>query len=262
MASDLYARIHACALNFITSYQQEIAQHDISMLSSTLSNPFDIKTETAFSGREHSEIKAEFSPTSFQTPIPGSSSGDTNPCHEQRLLATTTEVWTSWTIEPKDIIVDERTRKAVVITVHHMKKASGREYPFEVVYTLYTSEDGGTVDKIVHWVDTTLASQLMNEQEQRSGGGGDEDLLKTRQEDLNQVSMMLMNPVGREPGQCVASATPLVSHETLYFLPSQKLRSGLIKHLLYTELSDIATAELTIGIMCADAEIDCLVHLT
>jgi len=77
-----------------------------------------------------------------------------------------------------------------------MKTANDKEYPFEVVYTLYISEDGGTVEKIVHWVDNTLATQLMNEHERRAKGCGDRDMLKLRQEDLNQVSMMLMNPIG------------------------------------------------------------------
>ena len=132
----------------------------------------------------------------MQMPVPGSSCGDPTPCHEQRLLATTSEHWTSWTIEAKDIIVDERSRKAVIITCHHMKTASCKEYPFEVVYTLYTSKDGGRVDKIVHWVDTTLATELMNEQERKVENGGNNDTSKMRQEDLNQVSMMLMNPLG------------------------------------------------------------------
>jgi len=193
MASDLYARIHASAVDFITNYQQEIAQHDISDLSRTLARPFEIKTEPSDS-TSSSDIKPESSPSSIHTPVPGSACGDTNPCHEQRILSARTEHWQSWTIEPKDIIVDERSRKAVVMTIHHMTTASGKVYPFEVVYTLYTSEDGGTVDKIVHWVDTTLATELMNEQERRAERGGEGEESKMRREDLNQVSMMLMNP--------------------------------------------------------------------
>lgn len=146
--TELYQRIHHTAMNFVMSYSQERCGADIKALSSTLSP----------------DCRRFFAPASMWQTVPSLAKGRTNEEYEQQMIPELTQLYASWHVEIKDIVVDEPARKAVTWSVHYCTTKQGKEYPFEIMFTLNMNQTGDRIDRIVEFVDGWQAHTFMEEQ--------------------------------------------------------------------------------------------------
>ena len=74
----------------------------------------------------------------------------------------------TYSLEAKDITVDEIQRKAVVRAVHNMcmKAEYGSDTcSLETMFTLWMTEDGTAIKKVHQFVDSLLATKFFEEQQ-------------------------------------------------------------------------------------------------
>ncbi|KAF2481187.1 hypothetical protein BDY17DRAFT_184365 [Neohortaea acidophila] len=153
MASNLYERITQTALEFAHGYDQANCGRDITTLSTAL-------TPTC---------RRYFAPASLLTQAPALAAGRSNAEFEAQTQQELTGAMSSWEVEILDLTVDERARKAVVRLVSHATSKRGKTYDFENVFTLFFTEDGAKVEKIVQFVDVGAAGQFMRDEMEFTG---------------------------------------------------------------------------------------------
>ncbi|KAK3066447.1 hypothetical protein LTR53_017205 [Teratosphaeriaceae sp. CCFEE 6253] len=145
---DLYERIRATMLDFLASYDQGAAGKAVKALSRTLTP----------------DCRRYLLPISIAKQAPALAAGTSNEEYEQMMLPEFTHVWDHWHIETRDILVDERARKAVANTVNYMTSKQGQTYDMEFVWKLQVTADGTKVEKVEEFVDTAVVAQVIADQ--------------------------------------------------------------------------------------------------
>lgn len=153
-SNDLYTRITHTAHAFAESYSQENCGRNITALSATL-------TPTC---RRH------FGPSSLLAQAPNLAAGQSNGEYEVQSKKELTSLFPSWKVEVVDLTVDERARKVVVRAATHADSRRGKTYHLENVFTLFLTQDGAKVEKVVQIVDVGAAGQLMQDEKEWAEG--------------------------------------------------------------------------------------------
>lgn len=145
MPSDLYTRIAQTANDFAHSYDQDKCSESFTCLSAQL-------TPTC---------RRYFGPSSLLSQAPALANGQSNAEFEAQTQQELTNLFTTWTVEVQDVTVDIEAKKAVVRAINTSTSRRGKVYAFDNTFTLWMTEDGGKVEKIVQIVDVGAAGQLM-----------------------------------------------------------------------------------------------------
>jgi hypothetical protein len=150
-SSALYFQLHQTAEAFIRSYKADESDEALDALSRTLAP----------------DCAHYVCPTSIHEAIPATTSPMSNTAIRER-AGSVFKFLKSYKVEAKDITVDEIQRKAVVQAVHHvtMKPQFGDDNcTLEAMLTLWMSEDGTSIKKVHHFVDSLAAAKFFEDQQ-------------------------------------------------------------------------------------------------
>ena len=147
-ASALYQSIHDTASKFVLSYRS----------SSSLTTP-NVKDASVLSMRSPT-CKRYLAPASFLalTGIPASQSNEE---YVER-LAPMYPLLQSWSVEIKDILVDETKRSAVAWSDHSMRLKGRDAIILEFMWILTMDKAGEKVENVIEFIDIEESLRFMN----------------------------------------------------------------------------------------------------
>jgi hypothetical protein len=149
-SSALYFQLHQTAEAFIRSFNSNGCAKNINTLSTTLSQTCELY----------------IGPSSIQESISITKFPMSNKEVEER-AAQLLKVLGSYSLEIKDITVDEIQRKAVVRAVYNVTMKAeygGDNYALEAIFTLWMSKDGTTIEKAYQFVDSVSSTKFFEDQ--------------------------------------------------------------------------------------------------
>lgn len=149
-ASSLYIRLQSTARAFLESYNQAHATQNAKHLPKLLTL----------------DCKRDFGPPSFVKLVPSLANGLTVEDFEKIEGANIAHDHV-YENRIKDMTVDERERKVVILTNRHAVYKDGREIDIPQMNTLWMTEDGMKVKKISQFLDSLLAKNVMDDLEAR-----------------------------------------------------------------------------------------------
>ena len=82
--------------------------------------------------------------------FPGLAEGRTNAQYEEQMRPELTNLWVTWRLDVKEIVVDEKARKA----------KQDKEYVFEFIFILHMTPAGEKIEKVIEYIDTHVVAQV------------------------------------------------------------------------------------------------------
>ncbi|KAK4502298.1 hypothetical protein PRZ48_005723 [Zasmidium cellare] len=144
---DIFVR-ETAARAFLESYNQAFATRDAKCLSRTLTP----------------DCKRDFAPPSLVELIPSLAKG-LSVAEFEKVEGANIANHDVYVNRIRDMTVDERERKVVIFTNRHAVYKDGREINIPQVNTLWMTEDGMKVKRVLQFLDSLLAKNVMDDVE-------------------------------------------------------------------------------------------------